>query len=380
MKLNRTLLAPPILLLVLQSVALPAGGEEYTPAQRAQDATIVETVLRLEGFDLNSSAKGKAAVLRYARANAGGERFFDLVRKYDLAELNGLLFDLAGDRPTETAGVEAAKLLLARKPAAELRASIVAAKDHAGAGVVAALGLTGEQSIVPLLWPLVAGEHPLPLRAAAAKAVSRVPAGEQKLVALVEAGELAADLEFTVGNALHVSQNTAVRAAAAKHLPLPKTKDAAPLPPLAELVERRGDAAAGKLAFTTVGTCIKCHKVRGEGKDVGPDLSEIGGKLTREAMFVSILNPSAAISHNYESYQVITDRGAIFTGLLVSQTDREVTLKTAEAIVRTVPQQQIDELIKLRLSLMPADLQQVMTADDLVNIVEYLTTLKKQEE
>lgn len=39
------------------------------------------------------------------------------------------------------------------------------------------------------------------------------------------------------------------------------------------------------------GTCNKCHLVRGEGKQIGPDLTEIGSKLSREAMFESILYP-----------------------------------------------------------------------------------------
>ena len=53
-------------------------------------------------------------------------------------------------------------------------------------------------------------------------------------------------------------------------------------------------------------------------------------------------------------------------------------LKTAEAIVRTLPREQILAMKKQTVSLMPADLQKQLTAQDLVDIVEYLTTLKKQ--
>ena len=58
-------------------------------------------------------------------------------------------------------------------------------------------------------------------------------------------------------------------------------------------------------------------------------------------------------------------------------TDDTVELKTAEAIVHKLKRDHIDELRKLPTSLMPADLQKQLQAQDLVDIVEYLTTLKK---
>ena len=63
--------------------------------------------------------------------------------------------------------------------------------------------------------------------------------------------------------------------------------------------------------FNTVGTCSKCHKVSGAGKEVGPDLSEIGDKLSREDIYVAILNPNAAVSHNYETYSLLDVDGRV---------------------------------------------------------------------
>ncbi|MEZ6111521.1 MAG: c-type cytochrome [Pirellulaceae bacterium] len=127
----------------------------------------------------------------------------------------------------------------------------------------------------------------------------------------------------------------------------------------------------------TTATCGKCHKVRDEGKEVGPELSEIGSKLSRDALYVAILDPSAGISHNYETYTVLLDNGTVVTGLMVSETDEAVTIKTAEAILRTFKQDEIEEMIKQKVSLMPSNLQQTMSVQDLVDVVEYLTTLKK---
>ncbi len=134
-----------------------------------------------------------------------------------------------------------------------------------------------------------------------------------------------------------------------------------------------------RLVFNSVGTCVKCHTVNGVGKDVGPNLSEIGGKATRDSLYESILFPSAAIAHNFETYRLELENGNVVTGILVNQTPDVVSIKTAEAIVQTYKRNEIADMKQLKISLMPADLQKLMTVDDLVDVVEYLTTLKKAQ-
>ena len=65
------------------------------------------------------------------------------------------------------------------------------------------------------------------------------------------------------------------------------------------------------------------------------------------------------------------------TGLLVSKTEKEVTLKDAEALVRTFKTADIESLAKSPISLMPADLHQLITTQELTDVVEYLTTLRE---
>jgi putative heme-binding domain-containing protein len=129
--------------------------------------------------------------------------------------------------------------------------------------------------------------------------------------------------------------------------------------------------------YVDVGTCVKCHQFSGVGQNVGPDLTEIGDKLSREAFYESILYPSAGISHNYEAYAAVTKDGTVVTGLLVSKTPDEITLKGSDAIPRTFRMSEIEELAKQDVSLMPADLQKVLDEEQLVDLVEFLTTLKK---
>ena len=359
-------------------VALPVAADDYP--ERAADENIVETVLRLENFDLNSSEKGKSAVLRYLKHNAGSPTFFELLTKYEIEEADPLLLKLVLDQPTETAGVEAARRLLASGGGEQLLGTINR-NDEQSVAVISALGLSGARQVSQLLQPvMLEASRPLAVRSAAAVAIGRQPKGAQLLLGRVEKNQLPKDLHFTVGDILRASPDEKIRNAANKHLPAPATASAEPLPPIAELLKREGDAKSGLEVFQKEGTCNKCHQVKGEGKNIGPDLTEIGSKLSREAMLVAILDPSAGISHNYETYQAILVDGTLFSGIKTSETDDVVTLKSAEGIERAIPVDEIDELIKEKQSLMPADLQKLMTAEQLVDVVAYLTTLKKKED
>jgi putative heme-binding domain-containing protein len=117
--------------------------------------------------------------------------------------------------------------------------------------------------------------------------------------------------------------------------------------------------------------------VGGEGRAVGPNLSGIGAKLSRSALYEAILSPSAAISHNYETFTALLVDGRSITGLLVSQTADEVVIRGADGIDATIPAAEIEELFKQPVSLMPADLATLLSADELVDLVAWLETLKQ---
>ena len=144
------------------------------------------------------------------------------------------------------------------------------------------------------------------------------------------------------------------------------------------LAKKKGDITNGQKVFETTGTCAKCHIVSGKGIEVGPDLSEIGTKLTKLAMYESILFPSAGISHNYENWMVLKDDGQTITGIMLGETDAEVQIKDDKGIKHVIPVAEIEEKKAQKLSLMPADLHKEISQKDLVDLVEYLVSLKKK--
>ena len=365
----------PVLVLSMAALSLAAANDAQ---QAARDATVVETVLRLEGIDVNTNPRLKATVLRHLGTQMGTLRYVELVEKLKVRGVEDELLRLALENPASTQGVKAVELLLQIGETEQIRQVIDGKDEPAALAAVTGLGHVGSEPALDLLKPLVDDlERSRPLRTNAAVALGRNRLGQRFLLSLVQSQKLPADLNFTVANSLYAAADETIRSAVAKHLKLPAAAEGTPLPPVTQLVKRRGDIVRGQQLYNTTATCNKCHKVRGEGKEVGPDLSEIGGKLSREAMFVSILDPSAGISHNYESYSVVLDSGNIVTGTMVNRTDEQITLRTVEAIDKTIRTVEIDELIKSKVSLMPADLQKTMSAQDLVDVVEFLTTLKK---
>jgi len=365
-------------LLALFVAVCTSAAAAQDDAQRAKDALIVRTLLRLPGVDLSQKPEAKAALLRYLEGEKGTEKYLEIVEKFSLRDTNDELLRLAVEQSEGTLGVKAAGLLF-KFGERELLAKAIGDADPAkGANVIGVLGLLADAKTNDLLSPLVTdGQKPLAIRAAAVAAVGRNAPGQKWLLATVEQGKLPMDLKFAAANVLLSSADDAIKAAAGKHLALPATAGGEPLPPIAELVKRSGDAARGKELFATTGTCAKCHKVKGEGKEVGPDLTEIGSKLSKEALYLSILDPSAGVSFNYETWAVRTLDGTVLSGILVSQTDDAIELKTAEAIIHKLARDDIDQMKKQTISLMPADIQKLLKSQDLVDIVEYLVTLKK---
>ncbi|MFM7738925.1 MAG: c-type cytochrome, partial [Planctomycetota bacterium] len=259
-----------------------------------------------------------------------------------------------------------------------LLAKFIAVDEPLQVQMVRGLQWSGAQESRALLQQLLANDAVSALvRSEIVKSLGRWPAGQKYMLKRIAANDWPEELRFPAANVLLTSEDAAIREQAGRFLTLPASADNQPLPPLAELLKKQGDPARGKSVFAEAGTCAKCHKVRGEGQEVGPDLSEVGNKLSVEALYESILNPSAGISHSYEMYSLLSSDGRTISGLLVSQTDEEIVLKDKDAVLHKVPRGEVDEFAKQQKSLMPEDLQKQLTEQQLVDVIEYLKTLRK---
>jgi putative membrane-bound dehydrogenase-like protein len=217
-------------------------------------------------------------------------------------------------------------------------------------------------------------------RAAAVEALAGSRAGSDWLLKLHDKKELPEELKGPAGRLLRNSPHQDLRNRAMLAFPAPGKLDPKKLPSPASLAARRGDANRGKqfLAASVKNDvqCLKCHTVRGVGGAIGPDLSVIGKKASRENLFESILYPSKAIADQYVQWQIETKKGQVVSGLIVEETPDFVTLRDANGKDTKIDKKEIDSRTKSPKSLMPEDLLAYMTEDDLVDTVEYLFALK----
>jgi putative membrane-bound dehydrogenase-like protein len=350
-----------------------------TPGEGPRHALIVaESVSRLKSFDPKKNPKYAAALDRLLDANRGSALFVDLVDRFSLEPRYPELLAIAQQKAEDQLGVNAVRVLLDKGQLPLLRQALHDKDAEAAIRTAKALGTSGDARAANALLAVVQDEkQSAELRRQAVRALARSRKGALALLELAKAKKLPEELKAAAGAALHQAQPKEVKQQAAELFPLPAAKDNQPLPAISELVQRKGNAAQGQVVFANAGTCANCHVVNGTGKEVGPDLSEIGKKLSREALYESILFPSASISHNYETYVLATKNGTTMSGVLVSQTPEEVTLKGADALVRTFKKKDIEVLEKSSTSLMPADLHKALTTQDLADLVEYLLTLKE---
>ncbi|MEI6240253.1 MAG: PVC-type heme-binding CxxCH protein [Planctomycetia bacterium] len=307
---------------------------------------------------------------------AGTQAFVDLVGKFGWKDRAAQLVDLAAAEGTPDSVAAAAVGTALGLGGEGIVRPRLAAAEPATQRLLRALGIRGDGRSIGLLDGVLADADASPeMKSAAVAALAKSQQGAKSVVAMAKAGKFTGGLVQAAAVAIAASPWADVRQAAADVLPMPKAKGGA-LPPLADLLKRNGNVDHGRAVFAGAGTCAKCHVVGSEGKNVGPNLSGIGAKLSRQALYESILAPSAAISHNYESYTALLDDGRAVTGLLVSQSPESVVIRGPDGIDATLPATEVDELVKQPVSLMPADLATALSADELVDLVAWLETLK----
>ena len=350
---------------------------DYSDPARAKLIT-TEAINRLKTFDVNKNAKHAAALDKILAGANGSPAFVEMVGKFNVVNRFPELLTIAQQQPTEQIGVDAIRVLLDRDQVKLIQTGLESKDKTVAASTAQAIAGAGHDKANALLLPIIKNsEQDLELRRQATRAVARSKTGAEALLKMAQAKQLAKELEIAAGSALAASTSKDIRAQAEKLFGTPTTKDKKPLPAISDLVKLKGNVKNGQNIYAKAGKCADCHQVNGVGKEVGPNLSEIGKKLSREALFDSVLYPSASISHNFETYLVETKKGTTASGVVISRTPAEVSLKGADAIVRTFKTAEVDSIARLPISLMPADLHQEMNTQELVDLVEYLLTLRE---
>jgi quinoprotein glucose dehydrogenase len=138
-----------------------------------------------------------------------------------------------------------------------------------------------------------------------------------------------------------------------------------------------GDADLGRKIFLEKAdvSCLRCHKINGNGGEVGPDLTGIGKKQKRDYLLESLVDPNKQIAKGYETTVITLANGQVKSGILKSEDAKEVRLMNPEGQIITIAKSQIDDRSRGP-SAMPSDLVQKLTRSEIRDLVEFLAGLQ----
>jgi putative heme-binding domain-containing protein len=149
--------------------------------------------------------------------------------------------------------------------------------------------------------------------------------------------------------------------------------------PLLDQVEKGRSFAKGKEAFAAA-QCIKCHRMGETGGSIGPDLTAVGSRFGPREILESIVEPSKALSDQYQNEIFRTMSGKTVTGRVVEDTKDSIAVQpdplSPERVV--IKKDDIESRTASKVSPMPASLADVLTQDEILDLIAYLQAQGKR--
>lgn len=135
----------------------------------------------------------------------------------------------------------------------------------------------------------------------------------------------------------------------------------------ASVASLTGDAKHG---HAMVALCLACHKLKGEGNDVGPDLGTVANKPI-DQLIESILDPNRAVEQRYVTQSLKLKDGSEKTGIILEENPNNVTLRTLVG-VELVLTKDIASRKSTNRSLMPEGLESALKPQDIADIIAWM--------
>jgi putative membrane-bound dehydrogenase-like protein len=323
--------------------ALVAFAEEDSPAVR----TAALELLAVTGLPADAAAR--AARQRASRRAA--DPALDASARADAIALAALA---PGSLPLE-------RLTAWLDPREPERVQVAAVKAMRG---------TGGEAAGRLLLARWRGLTPA-VRAEAAEVLLADRPRTELLLAAIEDGRVAPwTLGFWPKRDLLMHDDPAVRARAHARLEERPGEKAAVLERYEAALRQPGDAARGAQVFQAA--CARCHRFRGQGAEVGPDLGTVSNRPA-SLLLKDVLVPSQSIAQGYESYVVERASGGSEVGVLAGQTPTTIVLRREGGVERVIPRDDVKALQVSQLSAMPSDLEQQVGERQMADLLAYLT-------
>ncbi|MEK6782862.1 MAG: PVC-type heme-binding CxxCH protein [Bacteroidota bacterium] len=301
--------------------------------------------------------------------------FVELVSRFKLENRTPDLLSVSLHYPDSAMGKEAMKTLLEWNKTELIQKVISEKKKEDVQAVIKSIQPIMYDKKAMLLMELIFMDSTQNIdnRKLALRALGGPTNSEDHLLKLASENKIPPELHITAAGVFQSAWRPNIRAEGAKYFELPGSKDGGPLTNISVLMDKTGIIENGKIVFTN--TCSNCHQVNGVGVKFGPDLSEIGSKLSKRALYTSILFPDQGISFGYEGYTFKMKDGSQAYGMITSETKDKVEIRYITTQQTLIPNNIVSRE-KQETSLMPSNLQTLMTEQELVDLVEYLQSLR----
>lgn len=131
----------------------------------------------------------------------------------------------------------------------------------------------------------------------------------------------------------------------------------------------KGDLAKGKMLYTA--TCGQCHKLFGEGQNVGPDITG-SNRADLNYLLENVLDPNAVIGKAYQLNLFTMKDGRVMSGVIKEENPAAVKIAMMGGVEFTLPQADIAKREVSKLSTMPEGLFDALPKDSVIDLVKYL--------
>jgi putative heme-binding domain-containing protein len=138
-----------------------------------------------------------------------------------------------------------------------------------------------------------------------------------------------------------------------------------------------GDAHRGIEVFNRV--CGQCHKIYGQGQDVGPDITA-NGRASVEQLLSNVFDPSLVIGAAYQARTVQAADGRIVTGLLTEDSPQRIVLKLQGGKLETIARDDVEAMKVSELSLMPEGLEKQLKPQEIADLFAFITLDKHPDD